>query len=308
VAGRRSGEIGTDAGVSRIRYGRASLLPLVFVLLVAQGLMSFQTERSRRYLFEGEKTTDAPRGLQWHIGRHPAFTFGFRNVFADAAWLQVVQISGSHRMSRGDYARLDVLLQTVGSLDPRFDVPYLLGGLILGESPDHVEAALDTLERGRAHHPREWRLPFYVGYIKYFSLGDPIGSGRAIEEASRIPGSPPYLPLLASRMLSEGRETKTALALLDGILRQESDPARIEVLKKRIREVVVERDIQELERAVETYRRRHGGYPSTLTDLVRTGMVLRVPAEPNGGRYLLSPEGEVRSSTMPNRLKVFRQR
>jgi len=292
--------------MSRILSGRAGLLLLVFALLVAQGLLSFQTERFRRHLSPAAKTTDARRGLLWQIGRHPAFTFGFRNVVADAAWLQAVQVSGSRRMSRDDYDRLDILLKTVGNLDPHFVVPYLLGGVILGDSPDHVEAALDTLERGRAYHPLEWRLPFYIGYIKYFSLGDPIGSGKAIEEASRIPGGPPYLPLLASRMLSEGREPETALALLDGILRQESDPVRIEVLKKRIREVVVERDIQELERAVEAFRRRNGEFPSTLADLVRNGFLPRLPAEPNGGRYILGPDGTVRSDRVSTRLRVFR--
>ena len=280
------------------------LVPVLF--LVVSAIPSSRILHERASVAQTGERGVRSGGLILGISKRPAFAFGFRNFLGDLAWLQAVQVAGSRRISRDDYDRLDILLKTVGNLDPHFAVPYLLGGIILGDSPDHVGAALDTLERGRAYHPLEWRLPFYIGYIKYFSLGDPIGSGKAIEEASRIPGSPPYFPLLASRMLSEGRETKTALALLDGILRQESDPARIEVLKKRIGEVVVERDIQELERSVEAFRRRNGEFPSTLADLVHTGLLPRLPAEPNGGRYILDPDGTVRSDRVTGRLKVFK--
>lgn len=291
---------------SRFLPGCALAWSLFMALLGFQALLSSEVARTRPVTVPERAGRDERAGLLWQISRRTEFAFGFRNFLADIAWLKAVQVAGSGRLHRDDYDRMDVLIQTVGNLDPRFDVPYFLGGIILGDSPDHVGAALDTLERGRAHHPREWRLPFYIGYIRYFSLGDPIGAGRAVEDASRIPDSPPYLPLLASRMLSEGREPETALALLDGILRQESDPSRIEVLEKRIREVVVERDIQELEHAAEAFRRRFGRFPPTLADLVRTGVVPRLPSEPNGGRYILGPDGTVRSDRVTTRLRVFR--
>ena len=129
----------------------------------------------------------------------------------------------------------------------------------------------------------------------------------SIREAAQLPGSPPYLSLLAARMLTEGRNPQTALALLEAISRQETDPARREVLQRRIREVIVERDLQSLERAVEAYRARHGDVPASLSDLVRDGIVDRIPEEPHGGRYLMSSNGEVRSDRMTQRLKVFKK-
>lgn len=307
MAGGGTVERACTGSISRIHFGKPIAILLLLVLFAAQGLVSYQTERFRRTIVNpGEHRGTTPQGLLWRISRHPAFTFGFRNVLADTAWLQAVQVSGSPRMSRADYDRLDFLLRIVGDLDSRFDVPFLLGGLILANSPDHVGAAIETFERGMRHHPQDWRLPFYIGYIRYFSLGDPIGSGKAIEEASRLPGSPPYLPLLASRMLSEGREPQTALKFLDGILRQETDAARIEILNKRIREVIVERDIQELEHAVEEFRRKRGAYPATLSDLVLSGTISRLPDEPNGGKYILGRDGTIRSNVVTTRLKVFR--
>ena len=293
---------------SRTVAGGAVAWSLLLVLLVCQALLSLWASKTRS-VAPPERAGMGPKGgVLWQIGQRPELSFGFRNFLADVAWLEAVQVAGSRRMSPGDYDRLDSLLQITGGLDPRFDVPYILGAMILGNSPDHVGAALDTLMRGKAHHPDKWLFPFYIGYIQYFSLGDPVEGGKALEEAARIPGSPPYLPLLASRMLTEGRTPETALALLEGILQQEADPARIRVLEARIREVIVERDIQSLERAVSEYEGRTGSRPANLRDLVRAGIVRGIPNEPHGGRYLLSPDGTIRSDKVEGRLKVMRRR
>ena len=258
------------------------------------------------------RTADAKlareEGLLLEVSRRPALAFGFRNFLGDLMWLKAVQLAGARKMAPEDYDRLYVLLKGVGNFDPLFDVPYLLGGIVLADSPHHVREALAILDRGAKSLPTDWRFPFYIGYTRYFSLGDPLAGGRAFEKAARLPGSPPYLPLLASRMLTEGREPQTALALLEAMVEQETDPARTMVLQRRMREVIVERDLQSLERAVAEYRARHGALPANLPTLVEAGILRRIPREPHGGRYLLLHSGEVRSDRLEQRLKVFRTR
>jgi len=242
------------------------------------------------------------------VSRKPEFAFGFRNVLSDVAWLEAVQVSGNRKMTRWDYDRLYELLDVVSNFDPKFEIPYLLGGLVLGESTPHAQKALHVLGRGKEQLPADWRFPFYMGFTHYFSLGDAIAGGRAMAEAARLPGSPAYLPGLASRMLSEAREPEVALALLAPIVRQETDPARRAVLERRIREVTVERDLQTLERAVETYREKTGAVPENLPDLVREGTLEGIPPEPNGGRYVIDRGGKVRSDQVAQRLQVFQNR
>lgn len=245
--------------------------------------------------------------LLLEISRNPAFAFGFRSFLGDLAWLSAVQVAGARRMASGEYDRLYVLLQATTNFDPRFVVPYIFGGMVLGDSPAHVREALDILGRGAKNHPADWRFPFYVGYARYFSLGDPLGGAQALKAAARLPDSPPYLPLLASRMFAEGRAPETALSFLQGMIREETDPKRLEILERRIREVVVERDIQALEKAVAAYRMDAGSVPASLEELVRAGLIPRIPEEPNGGRYVLSPDGSVASTRVSTRLKVFRK-
>ncbi len=254
-----------------------------------------------------ERTESASPGLLAEISRRPAFAFGFRNFLADVVWLQAVQVSANRRMTRGEFDRLYALLTVVANFDSKFDVPYIVGGLILGESPAHAREALSLLLRGRATHPGDWRFPFYIGYTHYFSLGNPLEGGRAMADASRLPGSPEYLPRLASRMLSEGHDPETAISLLTAMLSQEADEGRREILMKRLRDVVAERDIQVLERAVAEYRGRTGALPAALSELVRAGLAAEIPKEPHGGRYVLLADGSVTSDAATRRLKVFKK-
>ncbi len=277
-----------------------------FTLLVSIGL-SRHLLSIRSLPGPGREGPERP-GLLAAVSRSPDFTFGFRNVLADIAWLEAVQVAGNLKMTPADYDRLYELLNIEANFDPKFDIPYLLGGLVLGESPDHGKDALYVFERGRREYPSDWRFPFYIGYTNYFSLGETETAGKAMAEAARLHGSPAYLPGLASRMLSEAKEPGAALAMLEAIVRQESDPARRAVLERRIREVTAERDLQALERAVESYREMMGVVPQELSDLVLAGILTSIPEEPNGGRYLLETGGKVRSDLVSQRLRVFQQK
>ena len=290
-------------GVPLILWG----VPLLFLLASALLSSRIVIEQERTLAGREYRERAGNQSLLYEISRHPAFSFGFRNFFADLSWLGAVQVAGTREPTPNDYDRLALMIQTVVQFDPKFKVPYLLGGLILGDSRAHVQEALKILTLGRANHPGDWRFPFYTGYLHYFSLGDPVEGGKAIESAAKVDGSPPYLPLLAARMFSEGRKPETALRFLTEMMRQENDPARLEVLKRRIHEVVAERDMQLLESAVEAYHKKTGKLPRELSDLVREGMIARLPEEPHGGRYLLSPDGQIRSTMVQQRLKVFRK-
>ena len=290
-------------GVPLLLWG----VPLLFLLAAALLSSRIVIDQERTLAGRENRERAESRGLLYEISRYPAFSFGFRNFFADLSWLGAVQVAGMRHLTPNDYDRLVLMIRTVVHFDPKFKVPYLLGGLILGDSGPHVPEALKILDQGRANHPDDWRFPFYTGYLHYFSLGDPVEGGKALESAAKIEGSPQYLPLLAARMFSEGRKPETALRFLTEMMRQENDPARLEVLRRRIQEVIAERDMQMLESAVEAYRQKTGRLPRELPDLVREGMIARVPEEPQGGRYLLSPDGKIRSSRARERLKVFRK-
>ncbi len=255
--------------------------------------------------------TDAVRGTErerflLEASTIPLPTFGFGNFLADLTWLEAVQVAGNEAMTPRDYDRLSLLLQTTVRLDPRFYVPYILGAIVLMESPGHVDDALALLEEGRRNLPGQWLYPYYQGYIHYFLRDDPTRGGQALMEASRIPGCPGIVPLVGARMLSEGRRPETAIAFLRDILGRESDPVRRRTFENRYRDVLTERDLQMLEEAVATYRSRFLRAPGSLSDLVSAGIVAAIPPEPRGGSYFLAPGAEVKSDRFEKRLRVIR--
>jgi hypothetical protein len=295
-----------DGGVVQ-RGFRSSVLSWTFLIC----LFSVSAVLSSRVMGDRASAPALPENgnsLLLMVSRRPSFAFGFGNLFADAAWLQAVQVAGTRRLTESDYDRLASLIETVINFDPRFEVPYLMGGLVLGDSPGHVLRALEILERGKRELPAVWRIPFYEGYLRYFAQGDAVAGGMALEQAALVPGSPGYMPLLASRMLAEGRRPETALQLLLAMRHEEADPARQQLLDARIRDVETERDLQLLERAVGSFRQRVGTPPNSLADLVAAGLIPKIPGEPHGGRYFLGIDGTVQSDRMPRRLKVLRPR
>ena len=132
-------------------------------------------------------------------------------------------------------------------------------------------------------------------------------AARYVMRASRIRGAPSYLPLLASRLLSEAKKRETAIAFLEKMYREADDPVLKEKIFKRIKRVLVERDLIFLEKGVKKYRGIFGSNPEGLQDMVKEGLIRGVPREPFGGYYYLDRQSKVpRSSTVRERLKLYK--
>jgi len=80
-----------------------------------------------------------------------------------------------------------------------------------------------------------------------------------------------------------------------------------EKIEQRIKELVLERDLNFLEEVLDKYAQGYNGSPVRLEELVANGLIERIPPEPFGGYYYIDGEtGEVKSSTHPQRLRIYR--
>jgi tetratricopeptide (TPR) repeat protein len=234
---------------------------------------------------------------------------GYHHLGADILWLRLVQVIGKKRNSEDEYEWIYHALDVVTTLDPQYAYAYYAGGIILGDLANRPDLSNRLLERGVKANPDEWNIPFLLGYNHYFLLGDPAKGAQYIMQAASLPGGPSYLPGLATRMAAEAGSPETALAFLEARLRETQDPEMRESLARRMKEVIIERDLHILESAVEAYRTQHQNLPATLMDLVATGTLHALPQEPFGGDYRLnSKTGAVSSSTHPERLRTFFKR
>ena len=234
---------------------------------------------------------------------------GYNHVAADIVWLRLVQLLGNKRNSADEYEWMYHALDVITTLDPQYAYAYYAGGVVLGDLAQRIDLSNRLLLKGAEANPTVWNIPFLLGYNHYFLLGDPEKGAEYIMRAASLPDHPAYLSGLATRLSVEAGNPETALAFLEARLRETQDPEMREFFVNRMKEVIIERDIQILERAVETYRTKHRSLPAALTVLVADGLLSGLPQEPFGGEYRLDTKtGFVSSSTHPDRLHTFFKR
>lgn len=232
---------------------------------------------------------------------------GYQHVGADLLWLQLLQVLGKKKTTADEYEWIYHALDVITTLDPHYDYAYYVGGVVLESLANRTDLSNRLLEKGFAANPTIWSLPFLLGYNCYFILGDAARGADYMAAAAKLPGGPSYLPGLASRMYAESSSPEVALQLLKALWHQTQDREMREVLENRVKEIIIERDIQKLESARDAYRDKHGRLPKALNDLVMSGEVRQIPDEPFGGAYNVDAQtGEISSSTHSKRLKVFR--
>lgn len=231
---------------------------------------------------------------------------GYHQLAADMLWLQLVQVIGKKQNTAEEYDWIYHALDVMTTLDPQYTYAYYVGGIVLTDIGNRPELSNKILEKGHKENPTVWNIPFLLGYNYYFLLRDSRKGAEYISRAAQAPGSPAYLPGLATRMYAEAGNPDTALVFLEARLRETRDPAMQEFYVNRMKQVMIERDIQLLEQKVEIYRSRYRMQPDTLGDLVRGGVLPSLPLEPFGGEYRLDVStGQISSSTHPERLRTF---
>ncbi|MDH4187317.1 MAG: hypothetical protein OEV08_09985, partial [Nitrospira sp.] len=220
-------------------------------------------------------------------------------------WLQVIQVIGERKISEETGQWLYQAVDRITTLDPKFVRAYEAGSHALCMLVVMPEESNRLLEKGIRHNPQEWKLPFLLGVNYYFELADDEKAAEAMAQAARLPGAPVGLARLAAKLFVSARSPQQAVELMAKVYEETSDENVRKMLEVRLKESIVERDLQILERAISLYQANHSRLPDRLENLVGPGLLQALPKEPFGGRYVYEPAtGLVRSSEMTERLRV----
>jgi len=178
-------------------------------------------------------------------------------------------------------------------LDPYYFEPYWTAGVLLPWE-GRIEEARAILTRGLKYLPQRWEIPFYLGFISFYFEHDNREAARYFLKASRLPDSPAYLPLLATRLAVKGSETRMAIAFLEQELQEVEDEKLKERLLKRLTAL---KAILYLEETLKQYKQRYGRLPVQLEDLVKKRLIPRIPPDPYGGKFYLTETGRIWSTS-----------
>jgi tetratricopeptide (TPR) repeat protein len=279
----------------------ASLFLLFISLFIAIYFVQVQVDQTSGKMSKADYFSALPQGELLK-----SFSLGYFSVIADLLWLEVVQAIGEKQISDSGYQGIYHAVDVVTSLDPKFDYSYQIAGIALASLGKQYDLSNKILLKGIQNTPEDWKLPFYLGFNYYFYLNDYQNAAKYISLSATLPGHPAYLPGFAARLYVQANDPDLALDFLKQIYLDSKDESTKEQIENRIKEVIIERDIRQLNKAIEVYQEKVGEIHA-LSDLVRSELIQKVPSEPFGGFYFFDPglKGS-QSSTHPNRMKVFK--
>ena len=236
-------------------------------------------------------------------------SFGYRELAADLLWLQAIQVMGERKLSEEAGHWLYRALDVITTLDPKFVRAYEAGSLALCTLVVLPEESNRLLEKGIQYNPQEWKLPFLLGINYYFEFADDEKSAESMAQAARLPGAPDIIARLAAKLYVSAKSPQQAVDLLAKIYEETLDENIRKHLELRLKETIVERDLNILEQSISRYLANQSRRPERLEDLVGAGLLRELPREPFGGRYLYEPEtGTVRSSEVTERMRITAHR
>jgi len=185
--------------------------------------------------------------------------------------------------------RIDYLLdvfRTSVKLDPRLVGAYVIGGVVVPKTKQDIVLAIDFLKEGMELNPKEWRIPFWIGFnnlelsiypkvIEYYQL------------ASELPDSPRYLKSNLAYYYYKSDKPKEGLLYLQTLKESLEDERLIKSIEQKITWL---ENIAYLEAKVKVYKDTYQSWPDSLDDLVRVGLISEIPEDPFGGGYELGKD------------------
>ena len=258
--------------------GRSTRLLVGFLLCIASTIVcrisavdwQFQ-QRQAVYIDSDVLQSPGRPVLKLATMEHP---FGW----ADVVWLQIVQeLARPLEGGKATWSRVDRWAHIVTDLDPLYMTVYHAAAIYLSVFANEVDASDALAKKGWAAIPQAWQLPFLLGYNAYFVRGDPIAASEWFLQASRIDGSPRYLPALAGRALSHGGDERGAIALLEIMIPQLEGPARTDA-EQRLAMLESEPRLSAYDAACKRFKAEKGHAPKDGQALREAGYI-DAPAE-----------------------------
>jgi tetratricopeptide (TPR) repeat protein len=219
-----------------------------------------------------------------------AASLGHASLAADLVYLWAIQYYS-------DYDRTDryrfvehVFGSVIPELDPHYVDPYWLGAMILTVEAGDLEAGLRVLDKGFENNPTAWVLPYLAGFECYRARQYERAAAY-FDRSSRAPNAP-ALPLrMKAGTVAKKGDLRESIRLWEEVLRDpRADAASLAIAERQVRDLMVRADLADLGAAVEAFRSRERHLPRSIEDLVRAGLLRRVPQDPNGQPFVYDAE------------------
>jgi hypothetical protein len=224
-------------------------------------------------------------------------SLGYDGLVADIYWTRAVQYYGTYAGIPGStFTMLWPLLDIATTLDPKLTPAYRFGAVFLSEPPPvgagQPERAAELTERGIQENPNDWRMDASLGFLYYWYLRDYHKSSAAYLAGSAKPDAPGWLAMMAARMASKADSVETSKMIWSEIYNSSTNDSVRKNALQHLEGLQALEDIRQLDEIAEKYKSVYRHYPTTGEELVRAGVLQKIPADPTGVPYVYSEDGK----------------
>ena len=169
-----------------------------------------------------------------------AAAMGYDQAAAAVAWIDAVQYYGEHTRGDQKFDYLFHLCDVTTDLDPKFELPYTFGSLVLLTEGKRPSAAMRLLEKGRENNPRSWNLFFETGFSYYIAWEDYPKAAEYFTLAAGMPGAPEKTERFAAWVTYRAGELETSLVLWQNLAERTTSPELREKALQKVEELAAE--------------------------------------------------------------------
>ncbi|WP_255217441.1 ABC transporter [Myxococcus sp. AM010] len=279
------------------------LLTRLVVLVLAVCSIALMAEKPARPL----RTQDGPilprRELLEVLGAAQ------KPLLADFYWLQAIQQVGRANTAT-EYRDVYFYSDLATDLDAKFRYVYEWGAITtpfnLGrEQWVNVDLSSRLLTKGLAAFPDDRRFLFQLAYNKMTYDREYKAAADLLMRLSKLPDTPPHLPQLATRLYAQAGHFDMGLQMAQMLLDGAEDEESRAFYVHRIKELLRERVLTQIDAAIEAYQKEHGERPKAVPVLVSTGFLKQMPMDPLEGQFFIDRRGRARSTSGLYRLEMY---
>jgi tetratricopeptide (TPR) repeat protein len=225
-------------------------------------------------------------------------SLGYEGLLADIYWTRAVQYFGyRHYNNATNYNLLAPLLEITTALDPHLVPAYHFGASFLAPAPPwgagQPDRAIQLMEYGIQNNPDEWHLYYDLGFVYYMDLKNYAKASQAFDQGSQVPGSHPFLKILAAQMAAHAGEYETSRMLWTATYESSHDSLIRQNALDHLRALKVDEDVTQLQAGVTRFGERTGRLPSSFSELLAAEGLRGVPVDPDGNPYRFTREGRI---------------
>lgn len=282
-----------------------SILPVLFFITSALGIGALKPELRNASLQTQNAYKHAP--LYLPEARYVRLaTLGFNGFASDLAWFSTINYFGKQVRGGHDYQWLYKMCDLVTELDPTKVVAFDFCANMLAWEAKRFDESLAILNKAIIHNPEDWKFWYIRGFTYWYFFNQQELARADLLHASRIPKAPAFLASLAARLIVATDTTDTAIAFLQDLIKNTEDKEAKAVLKDRLKRGYMKKEMESILKIIEDYELHSGKTVSMLEELIRAGVISKIPKDPFGGHYAYDPkERKLYSSTGELPLEFF---